>query len=128
MAINFDILLEKGEEIVLHPREIFLTLPRSDDFAFLRDVQTEVLEEWFKVRDRKDTVIKLNVGSGKGVRGFRVIDENRLSALKKAVVEFVTSISATGTFNDVKKVRDALTAFGLSEDKLLETFTVAPKQ
>lgn len=48
-----------------HPREIFLTLDKDKDFSFLRDVQADVLDRWFEDREERDSVIKLNVGSGK---------------------------------------------------------------
>ena len=97
--------------------------------------QLEQSMSWFQHRYGQDAIgvpviihpmRKLNKGAS-SPKGLRVIEADRLSALKGALVEFVTSVGATGALNNIKKVRDALAGFGLSEDKLLETFTVTPK-
>lgn len=52
--------------IIIDPTEIFTALPAKDPkYSYLRNVQAEVLEEWFTLRDRKDLIIKMNTGSGK---------------------------------------------------------------
>ena len=62
-------------DTVLHPREIFTTLPNKDEnkFEFPRDVQTEVWDNWFSRRDKKDLVIKMNTGNGKTVVGLLIL-------------------------------------------------------
>lgn len=76
MSIDFsDMLDEEGEE-VLHPRDIFFTLSRQPQFSFPRDIQTEVMNHWFARRDEKDTVIKLNVGSGKTLVGLLLLQSS----------------------------------------------------
>lgn len=47
------------------PVEIFSTLSKSNKYSYLRNVQSEVLEQWFEKRDNKDTIVKMNTGSGK---------------------------------------------------------------
>lgn len=54
----------------LQPHDIFITLPKSSKFDFLRDIQSEVLKSWFARRSEPDTIIKLNVGSGKTIVGL----------------------------------------------------------
>lgn len=55
----------------LHPRDIFAALPRTNSpFEYLRDVQREVLDEWFLRRDEPDLTIKMNTGNGKTVVGL----------------------------------------------------------
>ena len=50
----------------INPSEIFMTLPTKDaKYAYLRNVQSEVLDQWFEIRSNKDTIIKMNTGSGK---------------------------------------------------------------
>lgn len=50
----------------IHPTEIFMTLPaKNAKYAYLRNVQSEVLDQWFNQRENKDTIIKMNTGSGK---------------------------------------------------------------
>ena len=56
--------LHKGK--IINPTEIFMSLPeKSAKYAYLRNVQAEVLDQWFLQRDRKDNIIKMNTGSGK---------------------------------------------------------------
>jgi len=79
--VDFSDLLDDDETAVIDPRDIFLTLARDKRFSFPRDIQTEVIA----VRDQRDTVIKLNVGSGKTVVGLLLLqsslNENKGPAL-----------------------------------------------
>ncbi|MDY5252785.1 MAG: DEAD/DEAH box helicase family protein [Erysipelotrichaceae bacterium] len=65
--INFGKLsaqLHKGK--IINPTEIFMSLPeKNTKYAYLRNVQAEVLDQWFQQRDSKDNIIKMNTGSGK---------------------------------------------------------------
>jgi hypothetical protein len=76
MAIKFDELLDHEEASVVNPRDIFLTLNRDKKFAFPRDIQTEVMKAWFTQRDNPDTVVKLNVGSGKTLVGLLLLQSS----------------------------------------------------
>ena len=76
MAIDFSDMLDDDGEDVLHPREVFFTLDRNPSFSFPRDIQTEVMNRWFEVRDQQDNVIKLNVGSGKTVVGLLLLQSS----------------------------------------------------
>ena len=58
----------------VEPREIFMTLPKKNkQYEYPRDVQTEVWKKWFKRRDEKNIVIKMNTGSGKTVVGLMIL-------------------------------------------------------
>jgi hypothetical protein len=74
--VNFEGLLDEDEAAVIDPRDIFLTLEREKRFAFPRDIQTEVMKAWFAVRDQRDTIIKLNVGSGKTLVGLLLLQSS----------------------------------------------------
>lgn len=76
MAIDFSDMLNDDDEAVIHPRDIFFTLNRTPSFSFPRDIQTEVINLWFEVRDSKDNVIKLNVGSGKTLVGLLLLQSS----------------------------------------------------
>ncbi|WP_292496530.1 DEAD/DEAH box helicase, partial [Methylobacterium sp.] len=76
LVVDFTDLLEDDESPVIDPRDIFLTLARHKRFSFPRDIQTEVMKAWFDVRDQRDTVIKLNVGSGKTVVGLLLLQSS----------------------------------------------------
>lgn len=86
MPINFDDLLDDDDSIVKDPRDIFLTLDRRKAFAFPRDIQTEVMKDWFgHKRDQPDTVIKLNVGSGKTLVGLLLLQSSLNEKIAPAV-------------------------------------------
>ena len=76
MPLDFDALLDQGEDPIIDPREIFMTLNRERAFAFPRDIQTEVMNAWFQQRDKADTFIKLNVGSGKTLVGLLLLQSS----------------------------------------------------
>ncbi len=84
MGIDFGKLGSgKSVDTLIKPREIFDVLPKRTHkkYPYLRDVQTEVIEQWFAQRDKKDVVIKMNTGSGKTVVGLLLlkscINENK---------------------------------------------------
>jgi hypothetical protein len=74
--VNFEGLLDDNEAAIIDPRDIFLTLERDKRFAFPRDIQSEVMKTWFADRDHRDTIIKLNVGSGKTVVGLLMLQSS----------------------------------------------------
>lgn len=76
MPIDFSDMLDEDGEAVLHPRDIFFTLNRAPTFSFPRDIQTEVMNRWFDDRNRRDSVIKLNVGSGKTIVGLLLLQSS----------------------------------------------------
>lgn len=85
MLINFDKLnADSNLDPILDPKQIFDVLPgKSKKYEeYLRDVQSTVLEKWFSdYRNKKNTVIKMNTGSGKTVVGLLIlksyINENK---------------------------------------------------
>ncbi len=59
------------------PRAIFMSLPRkNNDYAYARDVQSDVWEKWYRNRSRKNTIIKMNTGSGKTVVGLMILQSS----------------------------------------------------
>jgi replicative superfamily II helicase len=73
VSIDFSDLLDDDDTAVVHPRDIFFTLNRDPAFSFPRDIQTEVMNLWFDRRTEKDTILKLNVGSGKTLVGLLLL-------------------------------------------------------
>ena len=65
--INFEKLSAQIKQVnTINPSEIFMALPEKDPkYAYLRNVQAEVLDQWFEKRAQKDSIIKMNTGSGK---------------------------------------------------------------
>jgi hypothetical protein len=72
MTFNFSALGTARPALTLtDPRQLFEALPnRAEQYEFLRDAQGQVLEEWYRRRDEKDTVLKMNTGGGKTVVGL----------------------------------------------------------
>ena len=69
--VNFRRLIEQGNQpAVIEPRQLFQTLMRDGQHEYLRDVQGDVLDEWFAHRHERDLVIKMNTGSGKTLVGL----------------------------------------------------------
>ncbi len=85
MEIDFDKLLGDDESAPTNPRDIFLTLDKSPDFSFLRDIQADVLDAWYEQPDRRDSVIKLNVGSGKTLVGLLILKSSLNAGVGPAV-------------------------------------------
>lgn len=66
MKIDFTQLGINTIQKQVNPRDIFMALTGKDNaYQFPRDVQGEVWKQWFEVRNNKDTIIKMNTGSGK---------------------------------------------------------------
>lgn len=58
----------------IDPRDIFMSLTGKDSkYQYLRDVQGEVLKQWFEIRNNKDSIIKMNTGSGKTVVALLIL-------------------------------------------------------
>lgn len=76
MSIDFNKLVKKTDKNVIDTTKIFDILPGKNEKydGYLREVQSEVLKEWFlKSRDKKDSIIKMNTGSGKTVVGLLIL-------------------------------------------------------
>ena len=74
MIIDFSKLSTTAKESLLEPRDIFMSLPNKDSrYGYPRDVQTEVWKQWYGQRNTKNTIIKMNTGSGKTVVGLVIL-------------------------------------------------------
>lgn len=74
MKINFSNINNSFNQSSTHPRDIFMALPnKSKAYAYPRDVQTEVWNQWFENKNEKNSIIKMNTGSGKTVVGLMIL-------------------------------------------------------
>ena len=75
MRINFAALTGGAlPENAVVPRDIFSLLPsKAAKYQYLRDVQADVLNQWYERRNDKDLVLKMNTGSGKTVVGLLIL-------------------------------------------------------
>jgi len=72
--VNFrQLISQSNQPSVVEPRSLFQTLRRDKQHEYLRDVQGDVLDEWFERRDERDLVIKMNTGSGKTLVGLVIL-------------------------------------------------------
>lgn len=83
-------------DTVIQPRDVFSVLPaKAAKYQYPRDVQTEVWAAWFARRDQRDTVIKMNTGSGKTVVGLLILksclNEKRGPAVYVTPDKYLTS-------------------------------------
>lgn len=85
MDIDFDKLFGSDTDAPTNPRDLFLTLDKASSFSFLRDIQSDVLDAWFDDRDRRDSIIKLNVGSGKTLVGLLILQSSLNEGIGPAV-------------------------------------------
>lgn len=136
--------LHKGK--IINPTEIFMSLPeKSAKYAYLRNVQAEVLDQWFLQRDRKDNIIKMNTGSGKTTvallilksclnvfdkyaspaGNFRVINGEKLLLLKTKLQDFCKAIATDGSFKDLQQLTQLLNAFSLTPEKFFACYSVS---
>ncbi len=74
MAIDFSRLNGSNRNSPIEPRDIFMSLPnKNKEYNYPRDVQTEVWNQWFENRSEKNTIIKMNTGSGKTMVGLMIL-------------------------------------------------------
>ena len=75
-----------SESKQIDPRGIFMSLPsKSKMYAYPRDVQSEVWAKWFRVRTQKNTIVKMNTGSGKTVVGLMILQSSLNEGVGPAV-------------------------------------------
>lgn len=71
--INFNNIKLENTTKKIDPTDIFMGLERSDEFQYLRDVQSEVLKKWMEKRSAKNCIIKMNTGSGKTIVSLLIL-------------------------------------------------------
>lgn len=74
MMIDFSQLGMNSNQNSINPRDIFMKLSKKTaKYQYPRDVQGEVWKQWFEQRNNKDTIIKMNTGSGKTVVALMIL-------------------------------------------------------
>ncbi len=86
MKINFSSINNSYNQSSTHPRDVFMALPnKNKDYAYPRDVQTEVWNQWYENRTEKNNIIKMNTGSGKTVVGLMILKSCLLDKVGPAI-------------------------------------------
>ncbi len=106
MNINFDIIgNNENVDNIISPNELFRILPeKSDEYKYLRDVQSEVLKEWYDVRNNKDSIIKMNTGSGKTIVGLLILKSSINETGKNAVYVVPDNLLVEQVVEESKKL------------------------
>jgi len=72
--IDFSQLGMNSNQKPINPRDIFMRLSqKTAKYQYPRDVQWEVWKQWFEQRNNKDTIIKMNTGSGKTIVALMIL-------------------------------------------------------
>ena len=103
MKINFSKLKKTNNQISIHPRDIFMELPNKE-YGYPRDVQTEVWKQWYEKRDSKNTIIKMNTGSGKTVVGLMILQSCLSENKGPAIYVVPDNYLVTQVCNEAKKL------------------------
>jgi len=75
--IDFDSLLAEGNKRTpTEPQELFHSLVREQGYEYLRDVQVDVLDAWYRNREKEDVIVKMNTGSGKTLVGLLMLQSS----------------------------------------------------
>ena len=105
MSIDFSKLKLSGEEIIINPRDIFMSLPSKEkEYMYPRDVQTEVWKQWFEKRNNKNLIIKMNTGSGKTIVGLLILQSCLNEGKGPAVYVVPDNFLVSQVCNEAKKL------------------------
>lgn len=104
MKINLSKLSSSANSSALEPRDIFMSLPSPERYEYPRDVQSEVWRNWFLNRDKKNTIIKMNTGSGKTVVGLLVLQSCLNEGKGPAVYVVPDSYLVNQVLDEAKKL------------------------
>lgn len=84
--LDFNRLNRSNVKKEIDPRDIFMSLPsKSAEYSYLRDVQSEVLQQWYLNRDKTNNIIKMNTGSGKTVVALLALQSSLNEGIGNAV-------------------------------------------
>lgn len=129
--IDFEKMLEtEFQEKPINPIEIFQE-HRNKKYEYLRGGQEHVLETWFRQRTQKDTIVKMDTGSGKTLVGLLMLqsclNENLGPAIylcvdKQLVDQVIASANDFGIPNVTSEDGSISVDFLNSEAILITTF------
>lgn len=81
-----DLFSIEDEEKLIEPDRIFSSLVKKNNYEYLRDIQTEILNSWFENRNlNKDTILKMNTGAGKTLVGLLMLQSSLNEGIGPAV-------------------------------------------
>ena len=116
--VDFTNLRKKKEKnLYTDPREIFFSIPKSG----LNDLwtsQSEVLDEWYKNRIVKNTIIKLHTGGGKTLVGL-IIAKSIMNETNGPVLYLVPTIQL------MEQVYEKSLQYGIEADKFDDAYDLS---
>jgi len=98
---------QTSSDVYISPIDLFSLLPeKNKKYDYLRSIQNHVLSQWYDDSNRKnkDTIIKMNTGSGKTIIGLLIL----YSSLKEGVGPAVYVVPDDYIKEQVKKEADGL--------------------
>lgn len=106
-------------DTLTNPRELFAALPaKTARYGYLRDVQAEVLEQWFARRPSRDLRLKMNTGGGKTLVGLLILKSCLNELVSPAVYIAPTPYLASQVVQEAR-------ALGLTVDEDPRSLAVA---
>ena len=64
---------ERKKSKVINPKDLFMSLRRDEEFKYLWEVQSTILEQWNDKRHLKDIIVKMNTGAGKTIIALLIL-------------------------------------------------------
>ncbi len=80
-----DLFKEEADEKYIEPDRIFSSLIKNPEYEYLRSIQSEILDKWFKSRSRKDNIVKMNTGGGKTLVGLLMLQSSLNEGISPAI-------------------------------------------
>ena len=129
MASLLSKLCGTSKTVPIEPREIFMTLPQKDKrYEYPRDVQSDVWRKWFEVRGNKNTIIKMNTGSGKTVVALMILQSCLNEGKGPAVYVVPDNYLVSQVCEEAKKLGIAVTPdrddYSYTENKAILVTTI----
>lgn len=78
-------LAEELQEKPMSPLEIFQSSVRPEEYEYLRGPQEYILDLWYKQKDKRDTIVKMNTGTGKTLVGLLMLQSSLNEGVGPAV-------------------------------------------
>lgn len=103
--IDFSKVSNFKQKKEINPRDLFMGLPSKDpQYAYLRDVQAEVLKQWFDNRNLRNNIIKMNTGSGKTVVALMILQSSLNENTGNAVYVVPDQYLVNQVINEAEKL------------------------
>ncbi|MGG1690811.1 DEAD/DEAH box helicase [Heyndrickxia ginsengihumi] len=104
----------------IFPKEVFESNVRDQKFSYLRGDQEKILEKWFKQRNLKDNIIKMNTGGGKTTVGLLQLQSSLNEGIGPALYLCLDNQLTEQVLNDAKGLGINCVTFGADNEIPIE--------